>query len=84
MSGSVWEPDEEDKDYEETNPFESYWMEGDSLAPPCQADISTVDFLLDLVSPSSSDYVLDLGCGDGRIPLRASSRFGCFGAGVEW
>ena len=82
--GESWAPDaDESSDEEVTNPFASYWMEGDSLAPPCQAEMEVVDKLLDMASVQAGDHLFDLGCGDGRIPLRAASRFGCRGTGVE-
>jgi precorrin-6B methylase 2 len=79
----VWAPEDEASDDEPENPFETMWMEGDSLAPPCQAELDVIDAILDLVTPSNSDHVWDLGCGDGRIPLRAHSVYGCHSTGVE-
>ena len=43
------------------NPLGTYWMEGDSLAPPCQADMSIVSAILDLAKPNEEDHVFDLG-----------------------
>ena len=65
------------------NPFQNYWMEGDSLAPPCQAEMDVVDHILEASGVSYADHLIDLGCGDGRIALRAASRFGCTSTGVE-
>jgi mannose-6-phosphate isomerase-like protein (cupin superfamily) len=45
--------------------------------------MEVVDKLLDMSSVQAGDHLFDLGCGDGRIPLRAASRFGCRGTGVE-
>ena len=80
-----WLPGEgSDSDESPGNPFTSFfWMEGDSLAPPCQAEMDVVDRILDLVNLCEDDHIFDLGCGDGRIPLRAASRFGCKGTGIE-
>ncbi|MDQ3215659.1 MAG: class I SAM-dependent methyltransferase, partial [Pseudomonadota bacterium] len=39
--------------------------------------------MLDLAKVGKSDTVYDLGCGDGRIVVRAASRFGCRGVGVD-
>ena len=58
-------------------------MEGDSLAPPCQADMNIVAAILDLAEPSEEDHVFDLGCGDGRICIEASMKYGCLSTGVE-
>ena len=68
---------------QELNPLSSYWMEGDSLAPPCQAEMDVVSAILELADPSESDILFDLGCGDGRIPLEASLRYGCVSTGIE-
>ena len=65
------------------NPLGNYWMEGDSLAPPCQADMSIVAAILELADPSKKDHVFDLGCGDGRICIEASLKYGCPSTGVE-
>lgn len=39
--------------------------------------------MLDLASTGSQDQVLDLGSGDGRIPITAALRYGASGVGVE-
>ena len=61
------------------------WLEGDSLAPPCQADAESVGSILDFLQSfiSEKDIVYDLGCGDGRIPIAAAYRFGCKAVGIE-
>jgi SAM-dependent methyltransferase len=59
------------------------WLEGDSLAPPCQADLDVVEAILKLAAPSRESYLYDLGCGDGRICIEATKRFGCRSAGCE-
>ena len=68
---------------DDSNPLEGFWLEGDSLAPPCQAELDVVDDILTLVSPSETSVIYDLGCGDGRICLRATERFGCKSLGCE-
>mmetsp|Transcript_43122 Transcript_43122/g.55416 ORF Transcript_43122/g.55416 Transcript_43122/m.55416 type:complete len:191 (-) Transcript_43122:361-933(-) len=52
----------------------SCWLEGDTLAPPCSSDITIVSAMLspDFVSIDSSDVVIDLGAGDGRVCIQAS------------
>ena len=72
-----------DGDGEDGNPFAGYWMEGDSLAPPCQTDGDVIQSILSLANLSPDDYFVDLGCGDGRICIAASSRHGCRSYGVE-
>lgn len=68
----------------ETNPLQvGFWMEGDSLAPPCGCTISTVHSLLDFARVSADDIVYDLGCGDGRVCLEACAKVRCRTVGVE-
>jgi hypothetical protein len=71
--------DEEDDE----NPLNGFWLEGDSLAPPCQAEIDVVHEIINLASPSPDSVLFDLGCGDGRICLEATKRFGCESVGIE-
>lgn len=68
---------------EDESPF--HWIEGDSLAPPCQTDREVIASILTLVEPyvDESSTLFDLGCGDGRICIAASTRFGCKSVGVE-
>jgi cyclopropane fatty-acyl-phospholipid synthase-like methyltransferase len=42
-----------------------------------------VDAMLDMARVRKNDVLYDLGCGDGRIVVRAASRFGCKGVGVD-
>ncbi len=51
--------------------------------PYVPTPVPVVDAMLDLAKVSKSDTVYDLGCGDGRIVVRAASRFGCRGVGVD-
>ena len=51
--------------------------------PYVPTPIPVVDAMLDLAKVGKSDIVYDLGCGDGRIVVRAASRFGCRGVGVD-
>lgn len=79
--------DQFDEEIEETDPLSGFWLEGDSLAPPCQADLDVITAILDLSAASmklgGNDVLYDLGCGDGRICLAAASKFGCKAKGVE-
>lgn len=51
--------------------------------PYVPTPVGVVDAMLDLAKVGKSDTVYDLGCGDGRIVVRAASRFGCRGVGVD-
>ncbi len=42
-----------------------------------------VEEMLKLAAISSSDYVFDLGCGDGRILIAAAKQYGARGFGVD-
>lgn len=42
-----------------------------------------VDKMLELARVGSDDYLIDLGCGDGRIPVTAAQRFGISAYGVD-
>jgi hypothetical protein len=44
---------------------------------------SVVDKMLDIAKVTGEDYLIDLGSGDGRIPIAAARRFGTKGMGVE-
>lgn len=70
-------------DEEETNIFNHFWMEGDSLAPPCQADIDVIKCIVAMANPDEKSVLFDLGCGDGRICILASQITGCKSVGCE-
>jgi formylglycine-generating enzyme required for sulfatase activity/precorrin-6B methylase 2 len=42
-----------------------------------------VDVMLNLAQVTSSDYLVDLGCGDGRIVIAAAKKLGARGLGVD-
>ena len=44
---------------------------------------AVVDKMLDMAKVTGDDYLIDLGSGDGRIPIAAAKRFGTKGMGVE-
>ena len=61
-------------------------------APPVQripevpyvpTEIEVVDAMLKLAGVKSTDVVYDLGCGDGRIVVRAARNLGARGVGVD-
>ena len=59
------------------------WMEGDSLAPPCQTDMNVVESILDFAKIDGNSVLYDLGCGDGRICVLGSKMYGCKSCGAE-
>lgn len=42
-----------------------------------------VDRMLDIAKVSGKDFVMDIGCGDGRMLVTAASKFGARGRGVD-
>jgi SAM-dependent methyltransferase len=73
-----------DVDDECDNPLQvGFWMEGDSLAPPCGTSISTVHKILHFLQVTANDTLYDLGCGDGRICLEAWHLYQCTAIGIE-
>jgi len=60
----------------------------DEHAPPLDVPfvptpMAVVDAMLDMAQVTRNDTLYDLGCGDGRIVVRAATRFGCRGVGVD-
>lgn len=51
--------------------------------PYVPTPMPVVDAMLDMARVKKEDLLYDLGCGDGRIVVRAASRFGCRGVGVD-
>lgn len=51
--------------------------------PFVPTDLDVVDVMLDMAQVTKDDLVYDLGCGDGRIVIRAAERFGARGIGVD-
>lgn len=68
---------------EELNPLTNFWMEGDSLAPPCQVDEEVIEDILKFANLSESSCIFDLGCGDGRVCVAATKNYNCYSCGVE-
>lgn len=66
MSGAEEQPkpvllheyDEYDEEDEEQNPGAFMWIEGDSLAPPCQSDRDVVDKIVEIAQLSPDDVRL--------------------------
>lgn len=71
-SGGEWE-----------TPVARPWTRGDSLAPFVVAPAGYLDEALDLAAVGAGDVVLDLGCGDGRIPCAAMRRGARRAGGIE-
>ncbi len=53
------------------------------LAPYVPTPQEVVDRMLLLAGVGKDDVVLDLGCGDGRIPITAAKTYGARGIGVD-
>jgi SAM-dependent methyltransferase len=53
------------------------------LAPYVPTLPDVVDRMLALASVTKADFVVDLGCGDGRIPIAAAKQYGARGLGVD-
>ena len=53
------------------------------LAPYVPTPQDVVDRMLVLAGVQKSDFVFDLGCGDGRIPVTAAKTYGARGLGVD-
>ncbi|TDH72922.1 hypothetical protein CCR75_005502 [Bremia lactucae] len=73
----------DDESDEEQNPSTYMWIEGDSLAPPCQSDRDIVSKIVEIAHLTPADVLFDLGCGDGRICIEAAKRYGARARGVE-
>lgn len=53
------------------------------LAPYVPTPQDVVDRMLAFVGVGKDDVVIDLGCGDGRIPITAAKTYGARGIGVD-
>ena len=53
------------------------------LAPYVPTPQDVVDRMLVLAGVQKTDFVVDLGCGDGRIPVTAAKTYGARGLGVD-
>jgi tRNA G37 N-methylase Trm5 len=53
------------------------------LAPYVPTPQEVVDRMLILANVQKSDFVVDLGCGDGRIPVTAAKKYAARGLGVD-
>jgi SAM-dependent methyltransferase len=57
--------------------------EAPQLAPYVPTPQEVVDRMLQLAGVGKGDMVIDLGCGDGRIPITAAKMYGARGIGVD-
>ena len=53
------------------------------LAPYVPTPQEVVDRMLALANVTKTDFVVDLGCGDGRIVVTAARKYGARGLGVD-
>ncbi len=53
------------------------------LAPYVPTPHEVVDRMLALAGVTKNDVLIDLGCGDGRIPIAAARKYGARGQGVD-
>jgi cyclopropane fatty-acyl-phospholipid synthase-like methyltransferase len=54
-----------------------------NLAPFIATPPDVVDRMLKLAEVTRRDVVYDLGCGDGRIPIAAATKYGARGVGLD-
>ena len=53
------------------------------LVPFVTTPWEVIEEMLDMAEVTSNDYIIDLGSGDGRIPILAAKKFGTKGLGIE-
>ncbi len=58
-------------------------LDAPNLAPYVPTPQDVVDRMLVLARVTKEDVVIDLGCGDGRIPITAARVYGARGIGVD-
>jgi SAM-dependent methyltransferase len=58
-------------------------VDAPNLAPYVPTPQDVVDRMLALAKVTKDDVVVDLGCGDGRIPITAARVYGARGIGVD-
>jgi SAM-dependent methyltransferase len=71
-------------DEDDMNPLQAgFWMEGDSMAPPCGTSISAIHKMLEIAKVNAEDVLYDFGCGDGRVCIEAWHLYRCQTVGIE-
>ena len=58
-------------------------VDAPQLAPYVPTPQEVVERMLDLAKVTKDDFVVDLGCGDGRIVVTAAKKYGARGLGVD-
>ncbi|WP_304517541.1 methyltransferase domain-containing protein [Cecembia rubra] len=53
------------------------------LVPFVTTPWEVIEAMLDMAKITKDDYIIDLGSGDGRIPISAAKKFGAKGLGIE-
>lgn len=53
------------------------------LVPFVTTPWEVIEEMLDMAKVTKDDYIIDLGSGDGRIPILAAKKFGTKGLGIE-
>ena len=61
----------------------SILFDADLDVPFVPTDDVIIDMMLDMAKVNAQDILYDLGCGDGRILIKAASEFNTQGVGVE-
>ncbi len=64
-------------------PLVAQWDEGKDV-PYVPTPPEAVEAMLKLAEVKSTDFVIDLGCGDGRIVVMAAQKFKARGKGVDF
>src|SRR6478672_3925202 len=62
---------------------EAKQLDAPQLAPYVPTPQEVVDRMLLLANVQKDDFVVDLGCGDGRIPITAAKKYGARVHGVD-
>lgn len=60
-----------------------FWYLKNLDSPFVPTNLATVNAMLRVANVSASDYVIDLGSGDGRILIAAARQYGARGMGVD-
>ena len=63
----------------DTAPLPRPWLNAPFVRTPAEV----VDKMLELAAPGQDEVLYDLGCGDGRIAVRAAEKYGCRAVGFD-
>jgi trans-aconitate methyltransferase len=64
-------------------PLAAQYDDGPGEVPYVPTPPEIVEAMLKLGNATKTDFVIDLGCGDGRIVVMAAQKFGARGMGVD-